>query len=65
MQSERLALRALGVVAARTLPGLLIPSLGLSDADSLTLQAHGLGGRRKMGCGVLVPWDRGGPAQCR
>jgi CRISPR-associated protein Cas6 len=28
---------------------------GLNAAESLLLQEHGLGGRRKMGCGVFVP----------
>jgi CRISPR-associated protein Cas6 len=29
--------------------------VGLNAAESLRLQEHGLGGRRKMGCGVFVP----------
>ena len=28
----------------------------LTAEESLILQEHGLGGRRKMGCGVFVPW---------
>jgi CRISPR-associated protein Cas6 len=28
---------------------------GLSDEDSITLQEHGLGGRRKLGCGLFLP----------
>ena len=28
----------------------------LTAEESLTLQERGLGGRRKMGCGVFVPW---------
>ncbi len=28
---------------------------GLTAEESLTLQEHGLGGRRRMGCGVFVP----------
>jgi len=28
---------------------------GLSDEDSLKLQERGLGGKRRMGCGVFVP----------
>ena len=28
----------------------------LTAEESLTLQEQGLGGRRKMGCGVFVPW---------
>jgi CRISPR-associated protein Cas6 len=33
---------------------LLVNELGADD--SLRLQALGLGGRRKMGCGVFIPW---------
>jgi CRISPR-associated protein Cas6 len=29
---------------------------GLTAEESLTLQEKGLGGRRRMGCGVFVPW---------
>jgi CRISPR-associated protein Cas6 len=28
---------------------------GLNDEDSLKLQAMGIGGRRRMGCGLFVP----------
>lgn len=28
---------------------------GLSDEDSIKLQTHGLGGKRRMGCGVFSP----------
>ncbi len=28
---------------------------GLSDEDSIRLQEHGIGGRRKLGCGIFVP----------
>lgn len=31
---------------------------GLSDEDSLKLQESGLGGRRRMGCGIFVPVKR-------
>ena len=31
---------------------------GLNAAESLRLQEQGLGGRRKMGCGVFVPVRR-------
>lgn len=30
---------------------------GLTAEESLTVQEHGLGGRRKMGCGVFVPFS--------
>ena len=29
----------------------------LSEADSLTVQEHGIGGRRSMGCGLFVPFE--------
>ena len=29
---------------------------GLTAEESLTLQEKGLGGRRRMGCGIFVPW---------
>lgn len=29
---------------------------GLSEADSILLQEYGVGGRRRMGCGVFWPW---------
>jgi CRISPR-associated protein Cas6 len=31
---------------------------GLSDEDSIRLQASGIGGRRKMGCGFFVPMEK-------
>jgi len=31
---------------------------GLSDGDSIVIQEHGLGGRRKMGCGFFEPADK-------
>jgi CRISPR-associated protein Cas6 len=39
----------------RTVVGWSLLVIGLGDADSLTLQAHGLGGRRKLGAGWFVP----------
>ena len=36
--------------------GYPVAVIGLSEQESLLLQQVGLGGRRKMGCGVLVPW---------
>lgn len=36
--------------------GYPVAIVGLTDEGSLCLQAVGLGGRRKMGCGVLTPW---------
>lgn len=35
--------------------GFEVAVTGLTAEESLTLQEHGLGGRRRMGCGVFVP----------
>ena len=32
---------------------------GLDDSDSILIQEHGLGGRRKMGCGFFEPAENG------
>jgi CRISPR-associated protein Cas6 len=39
----------------KTVVGYGVRIAGLSAEESLRLQEHGLGGRRKMGCGVFVP----------
>jgi CRISPR-associated protein Cas6 len=39
----------------KTVVGYGVHVAGLNAAESLCLQEHGLGGRRKMGCGVFVP----------
>ena len=39
----------------KSVVGYAVRIAGLNDAESLRLQEHGLGGRRKMGCGVFVP----------
>jgi CRISPR-associated protein Cas6 len=39
----------------KTVVGYGVRVAGLDDAESLRLQEHGLGGRRKMGCGMFVP----------
>jgi CRISPR-associated protein Cas6 len=36
--------------------GFEVAITGLTAEESLTLQEEGLGGRRRMGCGVFVPW---------
>jgi CRISPR-associated protein Cas6 len=36
--------------------GFVIGITNLTAEESLTLQEKGLGGRRRMGCGVFVPW---------
>ncbi len=38
-----------------TIVGFSLAAHNLSDDDSLKLQTHGLGGRRKMGCGIFNP----------
>ena len=39
----------------RSVVGYAVTVNGLSDRDSVKLQAIGLGGRRRMGCGIFVP----------
>lgn len=34
---------------------------GLSDTESLRVQEVGIGGRRKMGCGLFLPWTMAKP----
>ena len=41
-----------------TVVGYSVRVAGLNAAESRRLQEHGLGGRRKMGCGVFVPVRR-------
>jgi CRISPR-associated endonuclease/helicase Cas3 len=41
-----------------TIVGFTTLVTGLSDEDSLTLQAEGIGGRRHMGCGYFLPATR-------
>ena len=42
----------------KTVVGYGVRIAGLNATESLRLQEHGLGGRRKMGCGVFVPVRR-------
>ena len=42
-------------VKEKQVVGFEVVVTGLTAEDSVRLQEHGLGGRRKMGCGVLVP----------
>lgn len=39
-----------------TVVGFKLGIFDLSDEDSLKLQIHGLGGKRRMGCGIFVPF---------
>jgi CRISPR-associated protein Cas6 len=59
---ERRSARSVGEPIRRTLGihgkqivGFAVRVDGLSSEDSLTLQARGLGGRRRFGCGAFVP----------
>ncbi len=45
----------------KTVVGFAVAVGELTAAGSLTLQEHGLGGRRRMGCGVFSPADFRGP----
>jgi CRISPR-associated protein Cas6 len=42
-------------IKTRRVIGYAMHVTALTAADSLTLQEHGLGGRRRMGCGFFVP----------
>jgi len=45
-------------VKDKKIVGFSIRVLGLSPDESIRLQEHGLGGRRRMGCGVFTPFHR-------
>lgn len=45
-------------VKDKQIVGFELAITGLTAEESLTLQEHGLGGRRRMGCGVFVPAGR-------
>ncbi|MGH8659237.1 MAG: type I-MYXAN CRISPR-associated protein Cas6/Cmx6 [Gammaproteobacteria bacterium] len=49
---ERRTLR----VKDKQVVGFEVAVSGLTAEESLTLQEKGLGGRRRMGCGMFVPW---------
>lgn len=42
-------------IAGREIVGYAVQATAHTDSDSLALQARGLGGRRRFGCGVFVP----------
>ncbi len=46
--------KVLGIKASRIV-GFPLHTTGLTAEGSLLLQEHGLGGRRRLGCGVFVP----------
>jgi CRISPR-associated protein Cas6 len=43
-------------IKERRVVGYALQVTGLTAAESITLQEHGLGGRTRMGCGFFVPW---------
>lgn len=45
--------------------GFSLAAHNLNEADSLTLQSHGIGGRRAMGCGIFNPIVRLTPTAVR
>jgi CRISPR-associated endonuclease/helicase Cas3 len=47
--------RRIVTIHGRKVVGFSLVAHGLSDADSLKLQAVGIGGRRAMGCGIFNP----------
>lgn len=51
---ERRTLR----VKDKQVVGFEVAATDLDAEDSIHLQEDGLGGRRRMGCGVFVPWRR-------
>lgn len=44
-------------IHGKTIVGYAVDVTGLSAADSLQLQASGIGGRRRFGCGIFVPLE--------
>lgn len=47
--------RRIITVKDKKIVGFSLLAHGLSDEDSIKLQAHGIGGRRAMGCGIFNP----------
>lgn len=50
-------LRRTVAVHGKTVVGYALEADGLSPSDSIRLQAVGIGGRRRFGCGIFVPTD--------
>lgn len=48
-------------IKSKRMVGYAVTASGLSAADSLRLQADGLGGRRRIGCGFFLPTRGGEP----
>jgi CRISPR-associated protein Cas6 len=51
------AIRRVMRIKDKKIVGFSIRVRGLSPEESIRLQEHGLGGRRRMGCGVFTPWN--------
>ncbi|ODT99387.1 MAG: type I-MYXAN CRISPR-associated protein Cas6/Cmx6 [Planctomycetes bacterium SCN 63-9] len=51
------AIRRVLRIKDRKIVGFSLRVTGLSPEESIRLQEHGLGGRRRMGCGVFTPWN--------
>lgn len=47
--------RRIITIHSKRVVGFSVAAHHLSDEDSITLQTHGLGGRRAMGCGIFNP----------
>jgi CRISPR-associated protein Cas6 len=54
-QGPDLAIRRTLRVKDKTIVGFALKVSGLSETTSVKLQEQGIGGRRKLGCGVFVP----------
>lgn len=52
---DRSRFRRIITVKDKKIVGFSLLAHGLSDEDSIKLQAHGIGGRRAMGCGIFNP----------
>lgn len=52
---DRSRSRRIITVKDKKIVGFSLLAHGLSDEDSIKLQAHGIGGRRAMGCGIFNP----------
>jgi CRISPR-associated endonuclease/helicase Cas3 len=52
-------LRRVLKIQDRRIVGYSLRVLGLSACESIRIQEFGLGGRRRMGCGVFVPMQKG------
>ena len=54
-KEDRSRHRRIITVKDKKIVGFSLVVHGLSDEDSIKLQAHGIGGRRAMGCGIFNP----------